>query len=129
LHPATHRRYKISSVALLKHFKDVSLEKITPNEVEQFKTARLSQFKTVRSKEGRKRTKGKIQPATANRELACLRAVFNNVIKADVPVKNPISKTAAKALQENNERARVLTFDEQRKYLEIAHRTCEMLRL
>jgi integrase len=119
-HPATHQRYKISSVALLKHFKDVSLEKITPDEVEKFKTARLSQYKTVRSKEGRKQTKNKIQPATVNRELACLRAMFNNVIKADVPVKNPISKTAAKALQENNERARVLTFDEQRKYLENA---------
>lgn len=115
--PATHRRYKISSVALLKHFRDVSLEKITPDEVEKYKTARLSQFKTVRSKEGRKPTKTKIKPATVNRELACMRAMFNHVIKADVPVKNPISKTAAKTLQENNEQTRVLTYDEQAKYM------------
>lgn len=115
--PATHRRYRISTVALLKHFRDVSLEKITPDEVEKYKTARLGQFKTVRSKEGRKQAKGKIQPATVNRELACLRAMFNHVIKADVAVKNPISKTAAKTLQEHNEQTRVLTFDEQARYL------------
>ena len=115
--PATYRRYKTSSVALLKHFKDVSLDKITPDEVEKYKTARLNQFKTVRSKEGRKATKEKIQPATVNRELACLRAMFNHVIKGDVPLKNPISKTAAKTLHEDNEQTRVLNYDEQAKYL------------
>ncbi len=115
--PATYRRYKTSSVALLKHFKDVSVDTITPDEVEKFKTARLGQFKTVRSKEGRKPTKDKVQPATVNRELACLRAMFNHVIKGDVPVKNPISKTAAKTLHEDNEQTRVISYDEQTKYL------------
>jgi integrase len=115
--PATYRRYRISSVALFKHFKDVSLVKITPDEVEKYKTARLGQFKTVRSKDGRKATKTKIKPATVNRELACLRAMFNHVNKSDVPLKNPISKTAAKTLQENNEPIRVLTYDEQAKYM------------
>lgn len=118
--PATYRRYKTSSVALLKHFKDVSLDTITPDEVEKFKTARLSQFVTVRSKEGRKATKKPIQPATANRELACLRAMFNHVIKGDVPLKNPISLTGAKSLREDNEQTRVITYDEQAKYLEKA---------
>src|SRR6185312_8181017 len=37
------RRYKTSSVVLLKHFRDVSLDKITPDEVERYKTARLNQ--------------------------------------------------------------------------------------
>jgi integrase len=55
-----------------------------------------------------------------NRELACLRAMFNHVIKSDVPVRNPISKTAAKALRENNGQTRVLSFDEQKKYLDVA---------
>jgi integrase len=120
--PATHRRHQISSVALLKHFKDVALDQIRPDEVERFKSARLGQFKTVRGKNNKRRqTDSKIQPATVNRELACLRALFNHVIKADVPVKNPISKTAAKTLQEHNEQTRVLSYDEQRKYL--AHAT------
>jgi integrase len=119
--PATHRRYRVSSVALLKHFKDLPLEKITSDEVEKFKTARLGQFKTVRSKEGRKPTKKKIKPATVSRELACLRAMFNHVIKADVPVKNPVSKTGAKLLREDNEQTRVLSYEEQAKYL--AHAT------
>jgi integrase len=62
-------------------------------------------------------TDKKIQPATVNRELACLRAMFNHAIKADVPLRNPIGKTAAKALREDNEQTRVLTYDEQEKYL------------
>jgi site-specific recombinase XerD len=120
-HPATYRRYVTSSVALSRHFKDV----ITPDAVERFKTARLSQCGTVRGKDKRKTTNKKIQPATVNRELACLRAMFNHAIKAEVPLRNPIGKTAAKALRENNEQTRVLTYDEQEKYLA---KTTPMLR-
>lgn len=71
----------------------------------------------MRSKKGRKATKKKIQPATVNRELACLRAMFNHIIKGNIPLRNPISKVGAKTLQENNEHTRVLTHDEQIKYL------------
>ena len=39
-HPATHRRYKVSSAALLRHFKDFALDTITPENVERFKAAR-----------------------------------------------------------------------------------------
>jgi predicted Zn-dependent peptidase len=49
--PATYRRYVTSSIALLRHFKDVSLDKITPDEVEHYKSVRLNQFKTVRAKD------------------------------------------------------------------------------
>jgi integrase len=35
----------------------------------------------------------------------------------NVPLKNPISKTAANTLREDNEQTRVLTYDEQAKYL------------
>ena len=121
-HPATHRRYKVSSVALLRHFKDLSLDRITPDAVESYKAERLEQFVTARGPEKgkRKQTQKRIRPATVNRELACLRAMFNHVIKGEVPVKNPVSKTAAKALHEDNEQTRVLTFDEQEKYLKVA---------
>jgi hypothetical protein len=42
----------------------------------------------------------------------------NHVIESDVPLRNPISKTAAKALREDNEQTRVLRYGEQTKYLE-----------
>jgi integrase len=121
-HPRTHQRYVTSSIALLQNFRDTPLDKITPPEAEQYKMARLNQFKTVRAKNAqgeamRKTTNKKIQPATVNRELACLRAVFNHAIKGGSLLTNPISKTAAKALHEDNEQTRVLTYDEQAKYL------------
>jgi integrase len=46
--------------------------------------------------------------------------MFNHQIRAEVPVMNPVSKTGAKALQENSEKDRVLFFEEQDKYLALA---------
>ena len=118
--PATYRRYVNSSVPLLRHFKSSRLDKISAPEVEQYKTARLEQYKTARSKNGRKDTKKKIQPATVNRELACLRMVFNHAIKSKIDVENPVGKMGAKAFRENNEQTRVLSYDEEMKYLAAA---------
>jgi integrase len=118
--PATYRRYVTSSVALLLHFRDVQLDKIDPGEVERYKTIRQGQRRTARGKHGRQATKGNISPATVNRELACLRAMFNHVLKGDVPLNNPIRKSGAKLLKESNEHTRVLSYDEQAKYLTVA---------
>jgi len=117
--PATHARHVTSSVALLRVFRGKHLDKITVADVEAFKTMRLEENSTVRGKvKGtRKETKKKIQPATVNRELACLRLVFNHAIKGDVPVTNPVRKTGAKAYREQNEQTRVLSYDEQTRYL------------
>jgi len=115
--PRTHTRHQVSSIALLSHFRNMSLDKIKPADVEQFKTARLNQFVTVRGKDKRKIIDKKISAATVNRELACLRAMFNHAIKADIPLKNPVSKTGAKSLREDNEQTRVLSYIEQEKYL------------
>lgn len=114
---ATYKRYQVSSIALLKYFRNTPLNKITPEVAEQFKSFRSAQFGTKRAKNGRVPTNKKIRPATVNRELACLRAMFNHAIKAEVPVKNPISKIGVKALKEDNEKSRVLSYDEQDKYL------------
>jgi len=118
-HPGTYSRYQTSGVALLRHFKDMPLDKITAEEVEKFKTSRLEEFVTVRGKEKgvRKKTDRKISPATVNREIACLRAMFNHAIKGNDTLKNPICKTGAKTLPEDNEQMRVLDFNEQAKYL------------
>ena len=105
---------------LLKHFEGVPLDKIGVEEVDRYKHMRLHQRRTTRIKGGRKPGKGYIKPATVNRELACLRMVFNHAIKAKIPVENPIQKNAAKLMRENNEQTRVLSFDEQAKYLAAA---------
>jgi len=119
--PATYRRHLTSSVPLLRFFSaDTSLDKITPDEVELYKMARQNQFTTVRGKEKRKQTKKKIMPATVNRELACLRATFNHVMKGDISLRNPIRKGAAKSLPEDNEQTRILSYDEQSRYLAVA---------
>jgi integrase len=109
-HPRTHLRYVISSRALLRYFKDASVDRISSAEVERFKTQRAVQ-------KG-ERTKRTIRPATVNRELACLKAMFNFLIGGDVALANPVSKV--KFLPEDNEQMRVLAFDEQRRYLAAA---------
>ncbi len=111
-HPATHRRYLVSSAALLRCFGDQPLDKITQDAVEQFKAAR--------SVSKGQRTKRLIKPATVNQELACLRAMFNHAIKADLLLKNPVCKNGVKAFHEDNEQTRVLSFDEQARYLAAA---------
>ena len=116
--PSSVERYRYSSFALLSFFGDKPLDKITPEEVERYKTSRSAEYKTVRGKDKKRiPTKQRLRPATVNRELACLRAMFNHAIKGNVPLRNPISKTAAKVFREDNEQTRVLTYDEQGKYL------------
>jgi integrase len=124
-HPNTHKRYETSSKALLRFFHDPPLDRITPDDVEKFKTWRIKQKKFAPAKKAAKPTKtakkveGKsgstIMPATVNRELACLKILFNHFIKDDVIVKNPVSRV--KFLAENNEQVRVLSPDEAKLYL------------
>ncbi len=109
-HPATHRRYLVSSAALLRYFGDVHIDRINPADVEQFKAARGT--------DKGQRTRRRIKPATVNRELACLKALFNHAIKADLPLRNPVSHVDF--LPEHNEQTRVLSFDEQERYLAVA---------
>ena len=119
-HPATHRRYKVSSIALLGHFGDEPIDRITPETVEAFKTARALESATAKGKEkGKRKSTGKrIRPATLNRELACLKALFNHALKQDFTFRNPVSRV--EFLPENNEQTRVLNYDEQAKYLSMA---------
>ena len=105
--PLTHKRYLTSSKPLLLHFRDVRLDGIKPEDVEKYKSARL------KWKSGR--TGRKLRPATVNRELACLKIVFNHFIKNDVVLVNPVSRV--KFLAEDNEQLRVLSLEEERFYL------------
>jgi integrase len=75
---------------------------------------------TAKGKEkGKRKSTGKrIRPATLNRELACLKALFNHALKSGFTFRNPVSRVDF--LPENNEQTRVLTYDEQGKYLAAA---------
>ena len=120
-HPNTHRRYETSSKALLRYFKELPLDQIKPEHVEQFKLWRIKQkkrppVKKVKKQGAAAKTDKALKPATVNRELACLKILFNYFIKSDVLTKvNPVSRV--KFLAENNEQMRVLTQDEERLYL------------
>lgn len=117
-HPATHRRYQVSSLALLRYFKDTPLDKVTPEDVERFKTTRSAEHKTARAGQRRKQTAKKLRPATVNRELACLKAMFNYAVKSDLPLRNPVSRV--NFLKEQNEQTRVISYEEQEQYLAVA---------
>ena len=101
--PNTYIRYQTSSKPLLRFFKDIPLDKITVESVEKYKTAR--------SKQKGIRTEKKLKPATVNRELACLKALFNR----HKYLVNPVREV--KYLNEESDQLTVLTVDEQEKYL------------
>ena len=112
--PATSLRYKTSSKPLLAFSKfKKSIDQITPALVEEYKGHRGRQLG--------KRTKRQIKPATINRELACLKAMFNHALKERYDFRNPVSKV--EFLPEDNEQTRVLTFEEQHRYLAVASKT------
>jgi integrase len=102
----------------------VKLDSITPEHVEKYKTSRLKENKLrggrLKKGEGqeKRRTAHKLKPATVNRELACLKIIFNHFIRQDVVITNPVSRVKFPA--ENNEQMRVLAFEEQRSYLNAA---------
>jgi len=106
-HPRTHLRYKTSSKALLKYFGNPRLDALNPEEVER--------FKILRSGETGIRSKRPLRPATVNRELACGKAMFNFARKAHRSLLNPFA--GLRMLPEDNEQMRVLSYEEQQKYL------------
>jgi integrase len=78
----------------------------------------IEKYKTRRGTQKGKRTGRVLRPATVNRELACLKAMFNHSLKDRHNFENPVSEV--EFLAEENEQTRVLSFDEQRKYLAAA---------
>ena len=76
------------------HFKGKLFSKITPLQIEDYKRKRLE----------------KVLPATLNRELACLRHMFNLAKKWKVVYENPVNEV--KFLQERKIEIRVLTREE-----------------
>lgn len=114
-HPNTHRRYVISSKALLKYFGSKTLDRITSDDGEKYKAWRAKQKKAPQGKKSKKAHKAtkQLRPATVNRELALLKHLFtrNDSIVSRNPVKG------VKFLEEDNEQTRVLNAEEEKLYL------------
>ena len=90
---------------LLPYFGDKLLKDITPALVEGYKQKRLA--------EPSGRTPSKLTaPATVNREVACLKALFNKAIANEKAERSPFQGKKVKMLKENNERDRLLTPEE-----------------
>ncbi len=88
---------------LLPHFGDRLLKNITPSVVEAYRQKRLG--------EPSGRTPQILtKPATVNREVACLKTIFNKAVKNGKADRNPVQ--GVKHLKENNERDRVLSSEE-----------------
>jgi integrase len=88
---------------LLPFFGDLLLKDIIPAQVEAYKQKRLA--------EPSGRTPQYLtKPATVNRELACLKTIFNKAVMNGKAEKNPVQRI--KLLKENNERDRILSREE-----------------
>jgi integrase len=88
---------------LVPHFGDKLLKDITPTLVETYRQTRLS--------EPSGRTPQHLtKPGTVNREVACLKTIFNKAVKNGKAEKNPAQ--GVRQLRENNERDRILSLEE-----------------
>ncbi|HMV87167.1 MAG TPA: site-specific integrase [Blastocatellia bacterium] len=113
--PETARRYRVSSRALLLYFGSSKIDRIDGAAVEEFKDARRVQ-KALPKKTKHKKPKPtqRIKPATVNRELACLKAMFYYFVRKKLLVENPVSDV--KMLPEERE-FYILTPEEEQEYL------------
>jgi site-specific recombinase XerD len=112
----TQQGYEWSCKSLLVFFKEKPLDQIEPHDVEGYKLWRGKQpIKNQRKLKLKPKDMATVSNATINRELACLRIIFNGYVKNDLLTKNPVSKV--KFLKENLDRWRVLSEKEEIIYL------------
>ncbi|OGP62750.1 MAG: hypothetical protein A2170_10055 [Deltaproteobacteria bacterium RBG_13_53_10] len=76
------------------HFGGMLLSKITPLDIEDYKTKRINGEIKLKPKPNasRSRTDWKVQPATINRELACLKHMFSLAKKWKMADENPVKE-------------------------------------
>lgn len=118
---STSSRYETASKALIAYFGKVQhIDRITKPQIDKFISWRKSQYgapRGVKPKNGKpKQTRRKkISNATVNRELACLKKMFSNLVADGILTTNPVK--LVKFLQEDSEPGRVLNSEEERLYL------------
>lgn len=119
-HPRTARRHRVSLRPLLCCFSGWTLSQIDQGSIEKYKSQRIQSKSAV--------TGRALRPATVNRELAALRAVFNLALKHGLVKTNPVK--GLRFFREDNEQMRVVSYEEEAKYLEAAEtRLREVARL
>jgi len=100
-----YKRDERSVCKLNDFFSKRPIRQITPSLISEYQTKRLNE-----SSYRGETTK----PATVNREIACMRTMFNKAIRDGKLEKTPVR--GVKFLKENNERERVLSPDEWEEY-------------
>ena len=103
----TFVRYARNMKVFQDFFGCVKVDEITAEQVEQFKIHRATKPS--------KRTGRLLKPITVNHELLTLRMVFNRLVDFDILLKNPARKV--KLLDVVNSKIKILSVDEQKKYL------------
>jgi len=110
--PKTYVLHEVNSRTLLRWFKGKRLDEISPKLVEKFKEER-SREKSAKNKDKT------LSPATVNRALTTLKALYNHAIEVhELPLKNPVRKV--KFQEEVPKEMKILTRDEQERYLQNA---------
>ena len=104
-HPRTHKRYMVSSKVLVQFFGKLRLNEITPALIEKYKMQRRQQ----------------VREAGVNRDLAALRLMLNFATIQGHLHRNPFK--GVKLLQEGAGAMRILSHEEEQKYLEVASKT------
>jgi integrase len=104
LRPRSWKRYETSLKSLRPWFDRKRLDEIRADEIERFKQARLQQG---------------CSPSTVNRDLACLRRILSFALQLDLLLTTPFVRRKVRFLKERG-RERILTFDEERRYLKVA---------
>ena len=96
------KRDELSLNKLKAFFMGETLQSIGPEKIERYKAMR----------------KAEVSPATVNRELACLKTLFNKAVEWAKAETNPAAKV--KKFRENNARERILSPEEARRLIECA---------
>ncbi|HEX8264579.1 MAG TPA: site-specific integrase [Pyrinomonadaceae bacterium] len=114
--PNTIIGYNASCKSLLEYFDhSAQLDSISSQDVEKFKMWRKSQPDKRKTKTPKSKVKGGLAGASVNRQIACLKVIFNYFIKNGFITKNPAS--GIKLLPENLTRWKVISEDTERRYL------------
>lgn len=110
----SYDRDKLSTSKMIPVFGEKLLKDITPAMIEKYKHNRVSEpsYKGTPTK-----------PATVNRELACMKTIFNKGIKNGKAENNP--SQGVKLLKENNVRDRLLSDSE---YIHLLTVCCEHIK-
>ena len=103
-------RDRVSCKALLSHFKDCKIRDIQPSDVEDYKRVRCE----VRKKNGTP-----LAVSTVNRELTCLKAMFNRLIRDRKIDFNP-AQYVKKFNEESLQRDLILSSEEYERFLAAA---------